>query len=673
MRAEFERSAESVIGAALAAVFDPPEPITPSQWAAKNFVLADGEYAGQLIDLARTPYLAEPLDMLGPDSPVNEVAVMKSAQSGFSTLMLAAVGHTIDCDPADCLIVVPTDAALQDMNSQKLSRVIDNSPALRRKVAKQTARSGEASTTYTKRYGSFALYLAISNSAADLSAKTIKRAYLDELDRMPHDVDGQGSPVQLVAGRQTMFLSSGSWKRLYVSTPTIDGESEIQKRYLAGDQRRWTVPCAACGAEFIIEFDCLHFNKEYPYNAHVVAPCCGAVIEAWQKHDLVKQGRWVATVPEPGRYPSYHFDALSSPFVPLDEIAKQFIEAGQAAEKIKPFMNLVLGLPYVPRTDAPEYVQLMNRREDYRRSHVPERVALITIAADVQMRGIYYEVVGWASNRESWVIEADYLDGATDAVDEGAFQLLSDLYFRMWPDAFGNDRRPDEFAIDSAFRTHIVYEFCRRHGGTKAVKGLDGWNIPALGVATDQDISYATGRRIKGGVKLRGVGTWQLKETIYNNLSLTPTSNGGKLVYPNGYCHFGAWLDDNYFKQLVAEHTEIKIRGGRPMRVWEQHYKDNHFLDCRVYNSAMASIYFSRMTEGAWARREREYRRDLAPPAVSEPVTQESQPDAVAPPAGMIEVSQPAARPMSALQVNPLEPDFGDFFRNLADLNRGVF
>jgi phage terminase large subunit GpA-like protein len=256
----------------------------------------------------------------------------------------------------------------------------------------------------------------------------------------------------------------------------------------------------------------------------------GAVIEGWQKHDLIKQGRWVATVPEPGRYPSYHFDALSSPFVPWDEVAKQYIESGNAAEKMKPFMNLMLGLPYVPKTDAPEHVQLMNRREDYPRGRVPERASLITIAADVQMRGIYYEVVCWASNRESWTIEADYLDGANDAVDEGAFKLLSDLYFKTWPDAFGKDRRPDEFACDSAWRTSIVYEFCRRHPGMKAVKGLDGWNIPALGVATDQDINYATGRKLKGGVKLRGVGTWQLKETIYNNLSLTPTTDGGKII-----------------------------------------------------------------------------------------------------------------------------------------------
>jgi phage terminase large subunit GpA-like protein len=130
-------------------------------------------------------------------------------------------------------------------------------------------------------------------------------------------------------------------------------------------------------------------------------------------------------------------------------------------------------------------------------------------------------------------------------------------------------------------------------------------------------------------------------------------------------------LDDNYFKQLVAEHTEIEIRGGRPMRVWKQHHKDNHFLDCRVYNSALASIYFNRMTEDAWSRREREFRRDTSPRAVSEPVAQEPQPDAVESPVGMVEMKQPATQPATQ-QSNPLGPDYSAFFRGLNEINRDV-
>src|SRR5579863_9371345 len=115
----------TVAAGTLAALFEPPVPIAPAAWAAEHVVLPDGEYAGQKIDLARTPHIIEPLDLLGPESPVNEIGVMKSAQSGFSTMLLCAIGHSIDRDPCDMMVVQPTDGALTDFNSTKLNRMIE--------------------------------------------------------------------------------------------------------------------------------------------------------------------------------------------------------------------------------------------------------------------------------------------------------------------------------------------------------------------------------------------------------------------------------------------------------------------------------------------------------------------------------------------------------------------
>ena len=92
---------------------------------AENLVLPDGEYAGQKIDFARVPHIAEPMDMLGPDSPANEVGVMKIVQSAFTTALLGVIGHRIDREPCDMLIVQPTDGALNDFNSTKLNRMIE--------------------------------------------------------------------------------------------------------------------------------------------------------------------------------------------------------------------------------------------------------------------------------------------------------------------------------------------------------------------------------------------------------------------------------------------------------------------------------------------------------------------------------------------------------------------
>jgi phage terminase large subunit GpA-like protein len=614
-------SALPVVAGALAEMFEPGELILPSVWAAKHLVLPDGEYAGQKIDLTRTPHIVEPLDMLGPESPVNEIGIMKCAQSAFTTMLQCVIGHSIDCDPCDMLVVQPTDGALTDFNSTKLNRMIEMTEVLGGKpdgrggrvggkVFPQTSRSAAGSTTYEKKFPRGAINLALASSPADLRLKTIKKALCDEIDEYDDDLAGQGDPLELIAGRQISFLASGTWKRAYVSTPTVKGVSKIEKVHERGDKRRWQVECPHCRSRFFLEWNApdnpssrgLKFNKTFPYAAHYVPPCCGSPIESWQKTALYRTGRWIATEPGPGKYPSYHFDALASPFVPWDEIAKKFREAGDDPSKLKTFWNLFLGLPFDVSGDAPDHELLFQRREDYEHGRVPPGALLVTVAADVQMRGIYVEVVAWAPDQQSWTLFADYLDGATTDVDGGAFAELTKLYNREWPDCYGHRFRHDEFVIDSGYRTDVVYEWTRRHPGTKATKGIDGWSKVPLGTASDQDVDYR-GRRIKGGAKLRAVGTWPLKSKFYTYAALAPIAQGSTLVYPPGYCHFGRFLDENYFRQITAEYLEDEVYRGRVRKVWkERSHRDNHFLDCRVGNLAAAHAYFTSFTADDWAR-----------------------------------------------------------------------
>jgi phage terminase large subunit GpA-like protein len=315
------------------AIFKAPVPIAPSVWAVANLIVPDGPRAASAWDMSLTPYIAEPLDMLGPESPVNEIAAMKSAQGGFTLLLIALMGHTIDRNPCRVMIIQPTDAALSKFNREKLAPAIKASAALRRKVASQTSRSAEGSTTYSKRFPGGSLTLAIATSAADLRSDTIKVLLRDEIDQYPDDLDGQGDPLEMSDGRQMAFLASADWKKADISTPTIKGASKIERRYLAGDQRRWHVRCPGCGGEFAFEFGTLfRFSKTYPHQAHYVAPCCGSIVEYLQRTSMVRGGRWIATDPRPGAFPSYHFDALSSPFVPWDEIAKAYVAAGDDSE-----------------------------------------------------------------------------------------------------------------------------------------------------------------------------------------------------------------------------------------------------------------------------------------------------------------------------------------------------
>src|SRR5271156_2632232 len=128
MAFQFTRDADRVIGQAIAEVLTPPPAMSPSEWAAGHLIVSDGPYAGQPFDLALAPYLAEPLDLLGPDSPVNEIAIMKSAQTGFTTLLIAFVGYMVDRSPCHALLIQPTSDALNDFNRLKLDPSIKATP-----------------------------------------------------------------------------------------------------------------------------------------------------------------------------------------------------------------------------------------------------------------------------------------------------------------------------------------------------------------------------------------------------------------------------------------------------------------------------------------------------------------------------------------------------------------
>lgn len=594
----------AIVAGIFAAVFSPPVPMKPSVWAAEHFVLPDGERKGQAIDLARTPHLVEPLDALDPDAPDNEIAVMKSAQSAFTTLLQIAACHSIDRDPCDMMIVQPTDSALADFNSQKLGRAIDLSPIMQAKVKPQTAKSGQASKTYEKKFDpDCSLFLSLASSTADLRSKTIKKALCDEIDEYPDDLNDQGDPLDMIRARQISFLRAGTWKRAYFSTPTVKGASKIEAKHEAGDQRRWTMTCPHCGDDNL-RFEWgkgFEFEKTPPYNARYVPACCGTVIEGWQKFAIYEGGRWVATAPGAGKFKSYHFDALVSPFVPWDEIAKQYVEAGDDPTKLKTFWNLVLGLPFELKGDAPETELLLARREDYARGSIPPRGLLLVAGADVQHSGIWFEVVAFASNGESWSIHHDFLEGETTDHRAGAFAKLEKIYEQKFADAFGALRVIDCLAVDAGDggRSNQVYSFCRSRARAFAIKGVAGWTAPAIGTPTQVDVKM-NGKKIKRGATLWPVGTWSLKATFYTNLAKEGRKSGAE-VDPDGYCHHHAGCDERYFKQQTAEYLKATTVRGRTVKMWVES-GPNHLLDCRIYAMAMAEyLGLSRLKADDWA------------------------------------------------------------------------
>lgn len=583
-----------------------PDPIIASRdWVATNLVISDGPRSGQKVDLSLTPYAAGILDALDEED-VNEVWVRKSAQVGFTQIGIGWLASRIVTAPAHNMLVQPTIQSAQDFNRRKLQPAIDATPALRKRVRRQVSRSSEGSTALVKAYAGGSLTLTGANSAADLRSKTIRDVLCDEVDEYPADLDGQGDPMEMIDARQMAFRATGDWKRLCGSTPTIKGASRVDKGYDAGDRRYWHVKCPHCQHEQVLRFGDkttrygLKFERTFPHKAHYVCEANGCIIEPHEKARMVRAGRWMATEPGPGRYPSFHIDVLMSLLVTWDDVAARFLEVKDDPQRLKGFVNSWLGEAWEERGEAPDWQVLMLRREGYAAQTIPPGGLVITGGADVQMDGIYYEVAAWGVDKQSWSIDAGFLTGDTADIRNPVWGKLLEVVERRYRDTWGREWLADGFGVDSGFNTNTVYEFCRRHPRLFATKGDDGWHKPAIASSPrEQQVSVDGKRR---GVKLWHIGTWPLKAELYANLRKEGLQDGAEAP-PPGFCHFTSEIHDEvYFRQLTAEHLKQEMRAGRVVHRWVE-AGANHWLDCRIINRAMAAMFgIDQFGQAEWER-----------------------------------------------------------------------
>lgn len=619
------------------AAMRPPPAMNVAEWMAQNVVLIDGPLAGKKWSAAGAPYLVEIANCLADDHPSNTIAIRKSQQSGASILALAWVLYVADREPANMLYAVPGIEALKDLNGQKLSPLIKafEREAKRQVFAPQTSRSGEGSTTFEKKFADSYLALGNANSKMDLSSKTCRKGVEDELSKWDK-LDSGEDPETLFFGRFTAFRRRKTYKILKISTPEVDtgdengateGHCRIDRAFLAGDRRFWNVPCPSCARLFVHDFARLKIDYEQPSRTRYLCNHCDYPISEAERVVAVQAGQWVPLIDEPGRQPSYHIDAFISLMMSYEAIAEDAIAAEKGSEKArKDFWNLDLGRPYKFRGDAPDHRKLLDRRETgLKRGHVPARGLLLVATADVQMRGIWLAIHAYAPTGESWLVDADYLPGDTESPHNPVFaDLRRRTLDRQFPDAFGRTRPLDALGIDSGYRAHVVYSWARvnqtLHPFTGkdvvlVLKGVDGWHAPAIGTPRLVDIDLA-GEKVKQGARLWPVGTWPLKSSFYTHLHKVGIISGAP-ADPPGYCHFGTWVDEGYFKQITSEHLSDVVQKGRVIgREWKK-TTENHYLDCRVYADALAEyLGLSTMTSDEWAElaRRRELPDDLTVP-----------------------------------------------------------
>lgn len=588
----------------------PPKPFPA--WIKENIVLVDGPKKGELWSAEDAPYLMEVAECLSIEHPCNEVSVRKAQQTGVSILALAWSLYLAEVAPDNILYGLPGLDALRDINSNKLQPLIDEHG---RRTGKTTIypvkdRSGAGSTSAEKRFPGGTMMLANANAVMDLSMNTLRYGVQDELSKwsiLPNGAD----PENLFFGRFTAFRRTKGYKIFRLSTPELDsgdplgdgpGHCRIDRHFRRSDQRFWHVKCPECGKDQWLNDKQLRIDHAHPHRSTLRCQHCSHAISESERVVAVRGGYWVPTLSGPDTHPGFHIDAFMSLMMSIEAIANdrlEYAKKGEAGDK--DYANVVCALPFAPKGNAPDHKRLMERREGYPAETIPPGGLIFTGGADIQSYGIYLVLVAFSEDRQSWCMTAEFFEGATDNPQTGAWLLFEAYISQEFPDAWGVLWRPDAIGVDSGYRTNQVLEFCRRHAGTYATKGVGGRGVPAISPPTRKSVTRKGKRKRYGSAMSWPVGTWSLKQELMGNLHKTGIA-AGEAVDPPGYVHFHKELAEEFFQQLTSEYFEQKLVNGKFHEEWKKRREHNHWLDCWIIAMAMAEqMGITRMRSEDWS------------------------------------------------------------------------
>ncbi|MBN5207777.1 phage terminase large subunit family protein [Serratia marcescens] len=574
----------------------PPEPLSLSEWANKYAVLSK-ETSAQTGRFRSFAYQDGMMDAI-TDPAVTQVSVMKSARVGYTKILDHVVGYYLAHDPSPILIVQPRVEDAEDYSKTEIAPMLRDTPVLAEICGDPKAKDSNQ-TILKKTFANGAnLTLVGANSPGGFRRITCRIILFDEVDGYPSGGAGvEGDQIALGIKRSETF-----WNRKIAlgSTPTVKGTSRIEKAYEESDQRRYYVPCPHCGEFQVLEWGGpetpygIKWDKDengegIPESAYYVCRHNGCVIHHNEKSGMVKHGEWRATKPFKG-HAGFHIWAGYSLF---PNAAWKYLVAEWLRVKNDPlmrqtFINLVLGEPYEDRGEkALSEKRLLERCEVYA-AEVPDGVTVLTAGIDTQDGRFEIEVTGWGRNEESWSIAFDVIEG--DLETNEPWQRLDAYLKQVWRRADGRGFTIMAACMDSGgHHTQKVYEFAKERLGRRiwAIKGESargGKRSPVWPTKKPTSKSKASFKPIIIGVNAA-------KDTIRGRLHIDPPAPGEPAA---SYMHFPADRDLNYFSQLLAERSVLKVSGGQRYRVWEQlPGRANEALDCRVYSyAALCGLFY---------------------------------------------------------------------------------
>ena len=421
--------------------------IKPSEWTEQNVVM--GKPRPGLFRYNYTPYTREIIDCLDPNHPARKIAVMKGAQSGYSSgVIMPFLGYMIKHNPGNTYLMVGAPD-LVDKSVEKLDLMIDGAglrPYIKPQVMRNRAnKSGD--TNKKKDFSGGYIFIGSSNNHKAIAQVDLQYIILDDLDAMKGQSEESGNFLDLIAQRSAAYKDS--YKMLLVSTPLLKGTSLIEPEFLKGDQRKYFISCPCCGERIILKWSVKEGDIINPLredvalkdggikyelneqkqviNSSVGYVCykCEGFFKDKEKFKLLNEGLWIPTAtPINDTFYSYHLPSLYAPIGMFDwaHYAGKYAEAhpeGQPRNesKYKTLCNVCFGETYEEQTQAIKANALQQNIRPYEVGIIPEKlsiadgngkIVLLTLACD--LNGVEddarldWEIVAWSESGSTYSI-----------------------------------------------------------------------------------------------------------------------------------------------------------------------------------------------------------------------------------------------------------------------------
>jgi phage terminase large subunit GpA-like protein len=550
---------------------------------------------------------------------------MAATQIGKTTLLQVILAALPLLMPAPAILGAPDRDACRELRD-KFYRLAESSPVVSRLLPPEWRRNDQWID-----FGNMLCHLAWSGNRQRLSGKACKYVFCTEIDRWrqsPHE----GQTQQLIQERVKAFHRS---LIINESTPT-DESSAIADLYDASDQRRYLVPCPACGHYQELRFF-PHKEGVYAGNGGVSGIqkdtgewltaeqarestyyLCerGCRIESHEKQGMVANGKWIPkgqTINEKGkitgkpdrspRHTGFHLSSLYADTVDFGRMAAVYLESRDSQNLLQSFWNNWLALRWTTKVRTPKW-QKVGRRlaAAYPRGTVPSGAYFLTAGIDTQDDCAYWVCRAWGEGSTSWLVDwgkvTRLIDGDGVIVPASDLDKLDELLLERWFPLLQSNRisqtklRSRLSNIDyQGHRTWEVFNWVRDRkalgdrlriiAGDSRVPAGEFYRLSVIEKTQD-------GKTYPGGLKRWAIDVDTYKEDVQSRFDAALDKPGAWFL-PDKIVEEGG----DYLRQICNEGRRMgRDKSGHETMSWEilDHRLGNHYWDCEIYARAAADM-----------------------------------------------------------------------------------